>query len=249
MTTCRLYPGSHAVRLIILIVGCAGLCSEAAATILRVPADYPLIQDGLDAAAPDDTVIVAAGTYTGAGNRDLDFQGKGLRLQSEDGAEFTIIDCQGSKADPHRGLHFHGSEDSTAVLTGFTIQNGYAPGDPGLLLSNGGGILFEASSPTVVDCVIRANTAQNAGGGLACLDGSAPLLMRCRVEGNLADNYLPAPIASYGGGLRCHSSSPVLRYCVFANNRANVGGAISCNQSLITYIPHKLKGALAHFCR
>lgn len=38
-----------------------------------VPDNYATIQAALDAAADNDTIIVRDGTYTGAGNRRLDF--------------------------------------------------------------------------------------------------------------------------------------------------------------------------------
>jgi len=78
--------------------------ATVAALTIRVPADPPTIQGGLDAAATGDTVLVAAGTYTGPGNRDLDFAGKDLVLQSESGAEATILDVNGSSSDTHHGF-------------------------------------------------------------------------------------------------------------------------------------------------
>ncbi len=49
-------------------------------------------------------MLVADGIYTGEGNRDIDFLGKAITVRSENGPESCIIDCQGSEADPHRGL-------------------------------------------------------------------------------------------------------------------------------------------------
>ncbi len=74
------------------------------AASLHVPADYPTIQAALDAARVADTVLVAAGTYRGDGNRDLDFRGKDLVLRSEKGRDATWIDCEGTDKDPHRGV-------------------------------------------------------------------------------------------------------------------------------------------------
>ncbi len=39
------------------------------------PADFSTIQAALNAASNGDTIIVRDGTYTGDGNRDIDFKG------------------------------------------------------------------------------------------------------------------------------------------------------------------------------
>jgi hypothetical protein len=84
----------------------------------------PTIQAGIDVASPGDTVLVAAGTYAGTGNRDLDFAGKDLVLRSQAGPATTIIDCAGSG----RGFLFHTFETPASVIEGFTIRDGYANG-------------------------------------------------------------------------------------------------------------------------
>jgi len=40
------------------------------------------IQDGVDAASDKDTVLIAPGSYTGAGNRDISLFGKRITLRS-----------------------------------------------------------------------------------------------------------------------------------------------------------------------
>ena len=61
-----------------LIVACAA--SAAWAVTFHVPGDFDEIADAIAAAANGDTVLVHPGTYTGAGNRALDFGGRSLTL-------------------------------------------------------------------------------------------------------------------------------------------------------------------------
>ncbi len=96
---------------------------SAQAKTVRVPADYPTIQAGIDAAVNGDTVLVTSGTYKGTGSKNLDLKGKAITVTSEKGAATTIIDCEGVG----RGFHFHSRETSKSVVSGFTIRNG-SPG-------------------------------------------------------------------------------------------------------------------------
>jgi len=83
--------------------------------------DYPTIQDAIDDACDGDVIYLFPGTYTGDGNRDIDYLGKSITVQSV-APDFpsivaaTIIDCNVSEAEPHRGFYFHNNEDANAVL-------------------------------------------------------------------------------------------------------------------------------------
>src|SRR4051812_24854050 len=64
------------------------LCSTAAFAqkTINIPADYPTIQAGINAASNGDTVLVAPGTYF----ENIDFKGKGITVTSSNAAVTTI---------------------------------------------------------------------------------------------------------------------------------------------------------------
>jgi hypothetical protein len=107
-----------------MIVVCAfvALCvASAAATERHVPGEYATIQAAIDACVAGDEVIIADGTYTGTGNKNLDFKGLAITIRSASGDPATcIIDCEGSG----RGFYFHSGETAESGVRGLTIQNG-----------------------------------------------------------------------------------------------------------------------------
>jgi hypothetical protein len=64
-----------------------------AANVIHVPADQPTIQAAISAAAHGDSVLVAPGIYV----ENINFLGKAIRVESEQGAQLTVID--GNQAD------------------------------------------------------------------------------------------------------------------------------------------------------
>ncbi len=178
-------------------------------------AECPTIKAGIDSAGVGDTVLVAAGTYTGAGNKNLDFGGTDLVLLSEAGPELTVIDCEGSG----RGFYFHSGENVAAVVEGFTVTNGEVG------IGIGGGMYCSGSSPTVRGCIFSVNTA-NYGGGMGC-DDSSPTVSGCTFSENTAEYGLTEP---GGGGMYCGSySSPTVSNCTFSGNSGNQsGGGMDC---------------------
>jgi len=202
----------------------------AQARVVRVPTpSLPTIQAGIDYALTGDTVLVADGVYTGPGNYNLDLKMKSILLISENGPEATIIDCQAGSADRRRGLKVWRGEDSTTVIDGFTIQGGYAPDDFGEdNLSAGGAILItNGSAPRIRNCVIRSNSAEWYGGGIA-ISGSQTAARDCTLEGN---HSIPD-----GGAIWAEEQSSIqIDSCWFSLNRADRhGGAVAVVGSTVS---------------
>ena len=131
-----------------------------AATTIHVPVPQPTIQAGIDASSNGDTVAVANGTYTGAGNRNLRFAGRAIVLMSEHGASVCTIDAQNAA----RVFVFDAAETPSARVQGFTITHG-------LHATSGGGILIATSSPTFAACVITDNRTGNGAAGTLGIPG------------------------------------------------------------------------------
>ena len=219
---------------------------------IYVPAEYPTIQEGIDAAVDGVLILVAPGTYV----ENINFLGKAITVRGEAGAEVTIIDGN------ENGLvvTFNSGETEGAVLDGFTIRNGFDfLGDGGGILcynssptitnctisgnrvhyhSYGGGIYCFRSSPTITDCIISGNlsTQGSGGGGIYC-DSSSPTITNCTISGNSADDC--------GGGIHCHHSSPTITNCTISGNTALRGGGIYCSSSFPTITNCAISGNCA----
>lgn len=176
---------------------------------------YPFstIQRGIDAASDGAEVIVADGTYTGDGNRDIDFLGKAITVRSQNGPVTCIIDCQGTESEPHQGFYFHNGEDENSVIDGFTIRNGHALWEPTV---GGGGICNHHASPTVQNCKFLSNYGWY-GGAILDMDASS-MLINCVFESNIAGG---------GGAIAALGSNQMVYNCIFHNNSARLGGAIA----------------------
>ena len=198
-------------RLIITLAAFTLAAIPVSATVIHVPGDYTTIQGGIDAAVDGDTVLVADGTYTGDGNRDMDFGGKAIVVKSENGPEFTIIDCEGANYDEHRGFKFQSGETTESILEGFTIQNGWALWDGPNGDRRGGAIYCTGSSPTVSNCLLSSNYAGNHAGAVYCEDNSSPIFVGCIFSEN----------SSNAGAFYGISSSPSFSNCLFVENEVN----------------------------
>ncbi|UCF42572.1 MAG: hypothetical protein JSV99_08205 [Planctomycetota bacterium] len=185
------------------------------------PADFNNIQAAIDDSNDGDLVVVLPGTYRGDGNRDISFLGKAITVQGvepndPDIVAATVIDCNATNLDRHRGFLFENGEDANSILAGITIKNGYTPYHSPANYS-GGGILCYGSSPTITRCVLRGNQAKY-GGGIYCRDGN-PNINNCDISFNRG--------LEAGGGVYCSSERAAITNCVLRNNVSDSGGGIS----------------------
>lgn len=181
--------------------------ASAAQTTHRVPADFPTIRAAIAAAVDGDRVLVAPGTYY---EYVLDFQGKGIELVSEDGADATTLKGLGNL------LTFRSGEGADTIVSGFRILDARAeyPWTLGYLQSyyaapaakSGGGAYIVGSSPQIRDCVFE---------GCAAATGESP------PSGYSA--YYTIADAGNGGAIYIEGGSPIIERVEFRNNRAGEG--------------------------
>lgn len=185
---------------------------------------YENIQQAIDDANNGDVIVVTIGTHAGPGNRDIDFKGKAITVESigpndVDVVAATIIDCQGSAAEPHRGFRFHSREGADSIVNGLTVTNGGGSYE-------GGAIHCWLSSPTIKNCILTNNNAIDHGGAIYCGRDSNAIITDCVITSNAC---LPV---GYGGGIYCYQSSPTITNCIITNNSAighgRHGGGICC---------------------
>jgi len=202
------------------------------AATLNVPADYLTIQAAIDASINGDEVVVANGTYTGTGNRDIDLLGKAITVRSKYGPENCIIDCQGSIGNEHRGFYFHSGETSSAVLDGFTIKNGYK--------HPGAGIYCSGSSPIIKNCEMTGNTAEwlNGIGGGCFFSNSFAEIIDCRINFNFAIGTSPWSGNGWGGGIGIQTNSNIVisNSQIMNNYATSASGGVGVHSSSLSVV-------------
>jgi len=188
----------------------------ASAATIRVPTTKPTIQAAITAAVDGDLILIADGTYAGAGNTMIDFLGKKIVVRSEHGARNCIIDSTGADW----GFYFHTGETASSELRGVTIQSA----------SLAGIYLDDNASPTISTCVIQTNI----GDGIHAY-ASAAVIDNCLITGNSGNGlYVLAASLTVSNseissnslaGIACDSASPVISATIISGN--TTGGLIS----------------------
>jgi hypothetical protein len=205
----------------ILVFSVSTMCF---ADIINIPSDYGTIQQGIDASADGDTVLVFPWLY----QENINFNGKNIIVASlfwttgdPNYISITKIDAD----HDGRGVTFENGEDSTAVICGFTIANGQT--DIWNAYFGGGGILCYNSSPTIKNNIICDNIG-DPGGGISCINSEA-IIDNNTITDNWAASYMGT---NYGGGINCKQNSfPRITNNIIRNNEVSwgPGGGVHAN--------------------
>jgi parallel beta-helix repeat protein/predicted outer membrane repeat protein len=204
--------------------------------------EYPFatIQHGISVVENGDAILVHQGTYT----ENINFNGKNITvgslfLTTQDTtyiSQTIIVGNQNGSV-----VTFESGEDSTAVLSGFSITNGNNTVGGGIVISNssptlvgnvitgnyayfrGGGVFTTGdSSPVLFNNIICNNTAFCFGGGIGfflCSVTNLPTVENCQIYGNTA--------GIYAGGLVLFDANIDVINCIISDNHAiSVGGGV-----------------------
>ncbi|UCF42441.1 MAG: right-handed parallel beta-helix repeat-containing protein [Planctomycetota bacterium] len=136
-----------------------------------VPDEYSTIQHAIDAAGPNNTVMVDPGTHYD----NINFSAKNITVSSIDPNDATIVAntvIDGNNQGPV--VTFRNGEDANCVLAGFTITDGNDQGQGAGISCTG-----DYTSPTIRNCIVIANQ----GTGIHC-DQTTPTIKNCIIAGN-----------------------------------------------------------------
>jgi hypothetical protein len=217
------------------------LPAPAAARRVFVPQEHRTIQSAVDAAAPGDTLWIAAGRYSGTIRIT-----KPLVVFGEGGSDSTILDG----GDSARVVHVEGVNGGS--LLGFTIRGGKAPGGGGIyclrdttyLISSctveknweAGVAIWQCDGVSLIDNVFRENLGSGVAAHFSAIYSRRNQFIRNR--------------APTGGGLALERTVLVgqLQECLFEDNRSESGpgGAVFADSSTVRALSCTFTGNRAY---
>ena len=248
-------PISYSI--LVPLLACLLTCKASMADTIHVPADYPTIQQAINAASGGDEIEVAAGIYT----ERIDTNGKAITIRGQiasDGVPTSIVDG----SNEGRVVTIDSGEELDTVLENLVIRNG-------TVLSEGGGALVGFTSlATFNTCHFLNNTAQRGGGAFVwqgaefngCtfignrstwntqFNGSAvarsevqgwPMIMdNCTVTGNIAANPASYAVFAYysdsamvSNSTVCGNDSYECNICSGVTNYVNDDCLVECEST------------------
>ncbi|MDD3655839.1 MAG: DUF1565 domain-containing protein [Atribacterota bacterium] len=178
---------------------------------------YDTIQEAIDAALDEETIVVSPGTYY----ENIVFDDRDITVRSNE-----IPDGPGMIIDLTKTIIDGGEVNSVVVFTGgdtstlkgFTIQNGAS--------FYGGGIYIDHSNPTIEDNTIKDNWVTDHGGGIYVYYGEPNIIGNTIINNSagltgggidlyysfayIIDNDIYSNVAGFGGGICVGKHSELL---------------------------------------
>jgi len=226
---------------------------------IHVPGDQTTIQAGIDAALDGSVVLVDEGTYY----ENINFKSKAITVASHfliDGdtnhISSTIIDgSQPANRDSASVVYFVSGEDTTSIITGFTIQGGSGtPSSWGNGIS-GGGIFCAQANPTIDNNYIINNHCDGggdyvSGGGVFCDGGSDGMVIirNNLISENSCISNQSGTYAVTGGGISSVNDAIITGNTITNNsishgaNKQAVGGGVECSYCKAIIINNTISG-------
>ncbi len=230
---------------------------QISASVINIPDDYPTIQQGINSCTSGDTVLVQPGLY----EENVDFIGRNITVGSmflttgdTSYISSTIIEGGGYGSV----VTIENGEDSTAVLIGFTLRNGW--------WGTGGGINCYDSDPKILNNIITGNGSILYGGGIYCVESNAIIhgniitgnitangghgggihILGVDVTPFIGNNFIYANSASYGAGIFCAHANPLIAGNIIAEDTAFFsGGGVQFWNSEALFVNNVVYGNVA----
>ena len=174
---------------------------------------YPTIQSAIDQSVTGDIIELADGTFTGDGNRDLSFLGKGIVLRSQNNTPaLCIINCDGQAGDPHRAVSCITGEPSGTEISGITITNGFATD-----MNQGSAVDISVESQLAINnCIINY-----------CIGSAIDINWLSAVE--ISETIFTSNQSDFGGAINAGNCTVIISNCEFTGNIGGFyGGIVSC---------------------
>ena len=204
--------------LILVLLGVPVIRASASTWVVKADrsGDFPTIQAAVDGAEAGDIIELAAGTFSGVGNRNIVFEGKPLVIRSQTGASGCVLDCGSSGSGPARAFRLDRGEPIGTAIEGITILGGVLTGSA----DSGGAILLAGlgTDVRIANCVFLSNLAGFLGGAVSVNNRARAAIEGCSFQGNEA---------SSGGALAVYDRSfATVISSEFRSNFALGGGAV-----------------------
>jgi hypothetical protein len=126
--------------------------------------DYAAIAPAVAAAQDGDTVLIALGTYRGADNKNISFNGKRLVLKGVPGDRLPVIDCEQNG----RAFSLDHEEPLGASIEALRIVNGSVIDS---MVTVGGGIWVGSGTQCRLENIEIADCVAAGGGGISIWEG------------------------------------------------------------------------------